>query len=67
MGLMSMAIVDIPKGRYYSPQSAADEIGVTIGRMRQMIRWGEIDSIRISDRAWIISEEAVRKAKQMRK
>lgn len=61
-----MSIVEIPKGRYYGVQDAASEIGVTVGRVRQMIRWGDMVAIRISDRVWLISEREVEKHKKLR-
>jgi hypothetical protein len=59
---MDMSKVKIPGGHYYSPADAAVAIGVTEGRIRQMIRWGQLTAIRISDRAWIVPETAVQQA-----
>jgi excisionase family DNA binding protein len=61
-----MSIVEIPKGRYYGVKDAAEEIGITVGRIRQMIRWGQLSAIRISDRVWLISEREVQKHKKSR-
>lgn len=63
---MNMSIVEIPKGRYYGVADAAEEIGITVGRVRQMIRWGEMEAIRISERVWIIAEREVEKHKKSR-
>lgn len=63
---MGMSIVEIPKGRYYGVKDAADTIGITVGRVRQMIRWGEMTAIRISDRVWLISEKEVDRVKKNR-
>jgi excisionase family DNA binding protein len=63
---MEMSTVEIPKGRYYGVQDAADAIGVTTGRIRQMIRWGELPAIKISAHAWIISEKDVQNAVKTR-
>ena len=57
---MSMSI-DISKGTYYSVADAAEFIGVTPGRIRQMVRDGVIESIKVDDRCYIISEKNLRK------
>lgn len=57
-----MPKIKIPGGTYYSPADAAEAMGLTEGRIRQMIRWGQLTAIRISDRAWIVPESAVQQA-----
>ena len=64
---MEMSTVNIPKGEYFSVEDAAMELQITVGRIRQMIRWGELPAIKISARAWIISAKEVESAKSNRR
>ena len=44
---------------YLSVQEAADEVGVTDARIRQLIRSGELKAERLGKRAWAITRAAV--------
>lgn len=50
-------------GTYYGIAEAAAEIGCTVGRLRQMIRWGECEAVMISDRVWLMTEKEVKRIK----
>lgn len=50
-------------GVYYNPQTAADEIGCSKGRVCQLAREGSIDVVYISDKIYLIPEREVRRIK----
>lgn len=46
-------------GIYYGVADAAETIGCTVGRMRQLIRAGDIDYVEVSPRVCLIPEAEV--------
>ncbi len=44
-----------------SVETAAGIVGVTPGRIRQMLRAGELDGAKLSERLWIVSESSAKK------
>lgn len=45
-----------------SVNQAAEIIGVTVSRIRQMLRGGELKGVKLTERAWVIDERSARKA-----
>lgn len=60
---MSVSI-EIPRGTYYSITDAAEAVGVTTGRLRQLIRADKLIGIKISERAWLIPKREVTRLKK---
>lgn len=55
-------------GDLLNVREAAAVIGVTTGRVRQMLREGELIGIKANERAWLVRrEEAKRKADEEQK
>lgn len=48
-------------GEYYGTKEAAEAIGRTEGRVRQMIRSGELSAVEISERAWLVPAKEVQR------
>lgn len=46
-------------GEYYGTKEAAERLDRTEGRIRQMIRWEELEAIEISPRSWLIPAKEV--------
>jgi excisionase family DNA binding protein len=49
-------------GQFVSVSEAAEILGCTDGRIRQMLRAGEIEGIKLNERAWAIPKKAAEKA-----
>lgn len=47
------------EGVYFTPQEAAERMGLTSGRLYQMLRANEIDAVKIGDRFVLIPEVEV--------
>ena len=54
-------------GTYYGTQDAANELGLTVGRIRQMIRADEMHAIQVSAHAWLIPEREIKRLTKTRK
>ena len=48
-------------GEYYGTKEAASALGLTEGRIRQMVRWGEVDAVEISPRSWLIPAREIQR------
>lgn len=46
-------------GEYYGTREAAEVLGRTVSRVRQMIRWGELSAVEVSDRVWLIPKREI--------
>jgi len=46
---------------YWTVAEAAEAIGVTTGRIRQMLRAGNIDGIKMGPRMWIIGNSEIQR------
>ena len=46
---------------YWTVAEAAEAIGVTTGRIRQMLRAGSIDGIKMGPRMWVISDAEIQR------
>jgi len=55
--------IDIPRGKYFSVTDAAGELCLTTGRIRQMIRAGQVDAIKVTDRSWLLPSREVQRLK----
>jgi len=53
--------MELPK-MMISVQQAADIIGVTVSRVRQMLRADELNGVKIGLRTWIVDERSAKKA-----
>lgn len=51
--------IEIKAGKYFSTTEAAEELGYSDGRVRQLILSNELDAIRIGERSYLIPAEAV--------
>lgn len=56
-----MATVAIPKN-LVSVESAANRLGVTTGRIRQMLRADRLHGIKLNERAWVVDAASLEKA-----
>lgn len=56
-----MSISGIP---FITLTEAAEEIGLTTGRLRQLLRAGKIKGHKFGPRAWVISEKEVKRLKK---
>lgn len=52
--------IDLAKGTYLNVADAAAYIGVTTGRIRQLIRDEQLEAIRIDNRTYLINESALK-------
>lgn len=48
-------------GVYYGTKDAAEQLGRTEGRIRQMIRGGEMQAVEISPRVWLVPEREIKR------
>lgn len=46
---------------YWTVAEAAEAIGVTTGRIRQMLRAGGIDGKKLGPRMWVISDDEIQR------
>lgn len=60
-GMSTMAIEIQKKSVFVSVEEAAEIMGCTGGRVRQMLRAGELDGHKINARAWIVHRESAEK------
>ena len=51
---------------YLSSQEAADELGLTDGRIRQMLRAGELSGQKLGQRSWAIPAVEIERLKRKR-
>lgn len=51
----------LPPKAFLSVQEAAEFIGCTVGRIRQMLRSGELKGQKLSERAWVVDPNSVKK------
>ncbi len=47
--------------RYVNCQQAAAILGVTDGRIRQLLRAGELVGLKVNERAWLIEKRHIEK------
>jgi hypothetical protein len=47
-----------------SAEQAADIIGVTTGRIRQLLRAGVLSGVKINARAWVVDERSAQKVRK---
>ena len=59
--IRSMSKVAIPQN-LVSVNNAAEKLGVTTGRIRQMLRSKILTGIKLSERAWVIDPKSLEKA-----
>lgn len=57
-----MATMSLEKKPYLSVEEAAAQLGCTPGRVRQLLRSGELQGIKLHARAWLIDAKIVAKA-----
>lgn len=53
-------------GNYYSTKEAAQLLHRTIGRVCQMVRWGEMNAVQISPKQWLIHEKEINRLLRQR-
>lgn len=54
--------IEIQSGAVFvSVDEAAEIMGCTAGRVRQMLRAGELEGHKVSERAWIVKRESAEK------
>ena len=53
--------VRLTAGNYYGTEGAAEQLGVTTGRIRQLVRSGELKAVLISPHVWVFPENVVRR------
>lgn len=51
----------LPPKAFLSVQEAASLVGCTVGRIRQMLRKGDLKGQKLSERAWVVDPQSVRK------
>lgn len=51
--------------RYLSVTEAADELGLTVGRIRQMLLAGEMEGHKLGEKQWAIAVAEVQKHKDV--
>lgn len=51
--------IEIKAGKYFSTTEAAEELGYSDGRVRQLILSNELEAIRIGERSYLIPADAV--------
>jgi len=59
--MSTMAIEIEKKSVFVSAEEAADIMGCTAGRVRQMLRAGDLEGHKVSERAWIVNRESAEK------
>lgn len=52
---------------YLSTEAAANALGLTTGRLRQMLIAGKLKGTKVGDRAWAIPVEEIRRLKRQKK
>lgn len=61
----SMSTVELPAKPFISVQDAAEILGCTVGRVRQLLMAGTLDGQKLNERAWAVERKSVEKyAKQ---
>jgi hypothetical protein len=53
--------MELPK-MMISVETAAELIGVTVSRVRQMLRAEQLAGVKLSERAWIVDERSAKRA-----
>ena len=48
-------------GNYLSVNEVADLLGLTTGRIRQLLISGELEGVKVNERAWVIDRKVVEK------
>lgn len=59
--------IDLPKGTYYNATDAATFLGVTSGRIRQMIHNGKLPAFKVSQRTHLIRAKDLRQHTEPKK
>jgi len=57
--------MSVPTSSFVSVQEAADLIGITDGRVRQLLRSGELRGHKVNERAWIIPMDEVERFRKL--
>lgn len=57
-------MIDFPMPKFLSVEEAANYIGCTSGRVRQMLRNGDIQGQKVHERSWIVPESEAAKVKE---
>lgn len=53
-------MIEIDGMKYFTPSETAQKLGVTIGRIAQLRKAEAIKAIRVSERKFLFSEQAIR-------
>lgn len=59
-----MTSIYIERGTYYLPEDAAVELGVTPGRIYQLISAGTLEAIQVAGRCYLIPDHAIANRKK---
>jgi excisionase family DNA binding protein len=53
-------MIELDNKKYFTVKEVAEKLNVTIGRIAQLRRSGKLKSIKVSERKYLISEEAIK-------
>ena len=55
-----MTMIEIDGEKYFTPKETADKLGVTIGRIAQLRKDELLKAVKVSERKFLFSEQAIR-------
>ena len=55
-----MAMIEIDGEKYFTPKETAAKLGVTIGRIAQLRKDELLKAVKVSERKFLFSEQAIR-------
>lgn len=54
-------MIELDGEKFYTPKETAEKLGVSIGRIAQLRHNKELEYVRVSERKFLYSEQAIRK------
>lgn len=53
-------MIELDGEKYYTPKETAEKLGVSVGRIAQLRKNKELNYVRVSERKFLYSKEAIR-------
>jgi len=53
-------MIELDNKQYFSAKETAEKLGVTIGRIAQLRKSGQLKAIKVSERKFLFSEQAIK-------
>ena len=53
-------MIELDGEKYYTPKEAAEKLGVSVGRIAQLRKEELLKAVRVSERKFLFSEQAIR-------